>query len=321
MPVADRLLAGAAGNPLALLEIPALLSDDQLAGRAPLESPLRPGMEIKRAFRMRVDRLPEETRRALLVAAASESPRADTILAGLAAIGIGADALDAAESAGLVQLEDGRLDFRHPLLRSTAYYAALAGERRAVHRALADGRARRQRRARLAPGLRERRPRRGGRRGRSRTRRWTRARRGAPGTAARDFARSAQLSPGDEERARRLLEAALEAAAVGSVDQALAHLDEAGARTRTPASRRRCGGGGRTCGSACRSTRTPTTRCVGEADARARRRPAARRGDVPRGVRRAHEHGRHGGADRDRGPLPRARRGPRPGPGAARRCS
>ncbi|HEY6886774.1 MAG TPA: ATP-binding protein, partial [Solirubrobacter sp.] len=41
--VAQRLIATAAGNPLALLEIPGLLSAGQLAGREPLEDPLRPG--------------------------------------------------------------------------------------------------------------------------------------------------------------------------------------------------------------------------------------------------------------------------------------
>src|SRR5262249_25312025 len=40
--VAERLVATAAGNPLALVELPGLLSDGQLAGREPLEDPLRP---------------------------------------------------------------------------------------------------------------------------------------------------------------------------------------------------------------------------------------------------------------------------------------
>src|SRR3954469_17016876 len=40
---AARLGETAAGNPLALLEIPGLLSPAQLAGREPLEDPLRPG--------------------------------------------------------------------------------------------------------------------------------------------------------------------------------------------------------------------------------------------------------------------------------------
>jgi hypothetical protein len=109
-PVAERLIAGAAGNPLALLEIPTLLSDAQLAGREPLESPLQPGTGIKRAFRRRVDQLPEDARRAVLVAAASEGSRVDTIVGGLRAIGLDAAALEPAEAADLVRIADGRLD-------------------------------------------------------------------------------------------------------------------------------------------------------------------------------------------------------------------
>ncbi len=121
VPEAERLVAGAAGNPLALQEIPTLLTDAQLAGREPLESPLRPGTGIKRAFRRRVDQLPDDARRALLVAAASESSRVDAILGGMREIGLDADALEPAEAAELVRVAAGRLDFRHPLLRSTAY--------------------------------------------------------------------------------------------------------------------------------------------------------------------------------------------------------
>ena len=70
LPVAERLVAGTGGNPLALLEVPTLLSDAQLEGREPLASPLRPGAGIKAAFRRRVEQLPEDGQRALLVAAA-----------------------------------------------------------------------------------------------------------------------------------------------------------------------------------------------------------------------------------------------------------
>ena len=53
--VADRLVETSAGNPLALLEIPRLLSDGQRAGREPLEEPLRPGTGVERAFRRALD--------------------------------------------------------------------------------------------------------------------------------------------------------------------------------------------------------------------------------------------------------------------------
>ena len=45
--------------------------------------------------------------------------------------------IDEAESSGLVILEGGQLDFRHPLVRSLAYSEASAVERRRVHAALA----------------------------------------------------------------------------------------------------------------------------------------------------------------------------------------
>src|SRR5919107_1731437 len=92
--VSERLVENAAGNPLALLEIPTLLTDAQLAGREPLETPLPAGTGIQRAFRRRIDELPEDARRALLVAAASDSARPATILRGLEAVGLDEHALE-----------------------------------------------------------------------------------------------------------------------------------------------------------------------------------------------------------------------------------
>src|SRR4051812_23669810 len=86
--VADRLVATAAGNPLALLEIPGLLSPGQLAGRERLEEPLRPGTNVERAFAATVEALPEPTRRALLVAAAAGTRRLDVVGRGLGAAGL-----------------------------------------------------------------------------------------------------------------------------------------------------------------------------------------------------------------------------------------
>ncbi|MDA0163683.1 ATP-binding protein, partial [Solirubrobacter ginsenosidimutans] len=136
--VADRLIATAAGNPLALLEIPGLLSAGQLAGREPLEDPLRPGTNVERAFAAAVSALPERTRRALLLAAAASTRRVDAIARGLTAAELSLTDLEPAEAARIVVLADAELEFRHPLLRSTVYYSASLPERRAVHAALAD---------------------------------------------------------------------------------------------------------------------------------------------------------------------------------------
>jgi DNA-binding CsgD family transcriptional regulator len=135
--VAERLVATTAGNPLALIEIPSLLSDDQRSGRAGLEDPLPAGLGIDRAFSRRLAQLPAETRMALLVAAASDASRLETVLYALGELGVDPVALEPAEAAQLVTIQDLRLEFRHPLLRSSVYSNASSPERRAVHRALA----------------------------------------------------------------------------------------------------------------------------------------------------------------------------------------
>jgi DNA-binding CsgD family transcriptional regulator len=135
--VRDWLVGQTAGNPLALLEIPAGLSADQLVGRAPLPAvpPLSEGLE--RLFADRAGGLPRPTRTALLVSAAEETAPLATVLRAAAALGADAAALDPAEQAGLVRVRGGHLTFRHPLVRSAVYQAATTSERRAAHHALA----------------------------------------------------------------------------------------------------------------------------------------------------------------------------------------
>jgi DNA-binding CsgD family transcriptional regulator len=224
--VADRLVSTAAGNPLALLEIPRQLSDGQRAGREPLEEPLRPGTGVERAFRRALDALDDDARRALLVAATAHTGRLDVIEPALREAGLSATHLAPAENARLIAVSDGEVDFRHPLLRSTAYHATSAAERRGAHAALA---------ATAPEGSPE--------------RAWHLAAgavapdeavaaalevaaldargRGAHATAARDFGRAAQLTPDDEPRARRLLEAAVDATRSGEPDRAFALLGDA----------------------------------------------------------------------------------------------
>ena len=74
----------------------------------------------------------------MLVAAASGSRTVDSLLRALAASGLDASALEAAESAGLVNIDGFALEFRHPLVRSTVYHGSPAGDRQAAHRALAS---------------------------------------------------------------------------------------------------------------------------------------------------------------------------------------
>ncbi|MEV0360579.1 AAA family ATPase [Nocardia sp. NPDC050697] len=212
-----RALVEAAGNPLALLELPALLAAE-VPGAAP-EQPLP--QRLRQAFHGRVARLPVATRTLLLVAAAADAADLGTVLRAGAALGAGAAELSPAERAGLVRTGTAGVVFRHPLLRSAVYQGAPLPERLAVHRALAaaatgpenaDIRAWHLAAAATGPdeevaaAL-------------ERTAERARARSGYHGAVAA-YERAAALSVDDAARARRLLPAAETAAEAGLLDLA-----------------------------------------------------------------------------------------------------
>ena len=226
--VADRLYELTSGNPLALVELPHVLSVAQLDGHEAFEQPLNLGTRVERAFRGRMEALGPEAQQALLIASASESDRLDTIVATLAEVGISPSALQDAEDSGLISLVAESLRFRHPLARSAVYHAAAPSERRAAHAALA--------RALGAPRDVERRA-------------WhlasaalgpdeevadalesaasaARERVGYAGASAA-YERAARLSPTEGQRLRRLLAAADAAWLAGQTPRAVALLEEA----------------------------------------------------------------------------------------------
>jgi DNA-binding CsgD family transcriptional regulator/tetratricopeptide (TPR) repeat protein len=137
-PVREWLLAQAAGNPLALLELPVGLSAPQLQGRAPLPetTPLSSG--LRAAFVQRLERLPADTRTALLIAALDDREEVATVMRAAGEAGLSEDALDGAEHEGLLRVSDSRVEFRHPLVRSAVLESSTHSERRAAHGALAD---------------------------------------------------------------------------------------------------------------------------------------------------------------------------------------
>jgi DNA-binding CsgD family transcriptional regulator len=132
-----RIVAEARGNPLALLELPHGLSSASLAGGFAVAPSLPLMRRVEGSFRRQVDRLPAETQRLLLVAAAE--PVGDPMLLWRAAaeLGIPIESGAPAEGADLITVGT-RVTFRHPLLRSAIYHAAPPNERRNVHRALAS---------------------------------------------------------------------------------------------------------------------------------------------------------------------------------------
>jgi DNA-binding CsgD family transcriptional regulator len=135
--VRDRIIAETRGNPLALLELPRGLTPAELAGGFGLADAPPLADRIEQSFLRRLESVPPETQRLLLTAAAE--PVGDVTLLWRAAerLGIGADRLAPAESAGLIEVA-GRVRFRHPLVRSAVYRAAAVSDRREVHRALAE---------------------------------------------------------------------------------------------------------------------------------------------------------------------------------------
>jgi DNA-binding CsgD family transcriptional regulator len=134
--VRDQILAETQGNPLALLELPRGLTPQELAGGFGLPSAMRLSGGIEENFRRRVDVLPDQTRRLLLIAAAEPLGDPALVWGAAARLGISAEAAAPATEAGLVEF-GMRVRFRHPLVRSAVYGSAVPLERQKVHAALA----------------------------------------------------------------------------------------------------------------------------------------------------------------------------------------
>jgi AAA ATPase domain len=137
--VAERILAEARGNPLALLELPRASTTADLGGGFEIPGGGLVPDRVEDSFRLRVASLPEGTR--LLLLAAAAEPLGDPGLLRAAASRLGLDEQAKgeaeAEAEGLIRVGD-RVAFRHPLVRSAVYHGAPAEDRRLVHRALAE---------------------------------------------------------------------------------------------------------------------------------------------------------------------------------------
>ena len=136
----DRLLAEAAGNPLALVELPKAMRPGLPASRG-LPPPLLPlTARLERAFAAQESELPAATRTVLLAAAADDGGGLPEVLAAASALtgtAVTADALLPAIAAGLAEIDETGLRFRHSLIRSAIYQTAGLSQRRAAHAALA----------------------------------------------------------------------------------------------------------------------------------------------------------------------------------------
>ncbi|WP_231558470.1 ATP-binding protein [Modestobacter caceresii] len=128
-----RLLAEAAGNPLALVELPLERARDDGA-------PLTLTARLEHAFAARLPGLPDATRDLLLVAALEDEGDLGEALAAASTLRgdeVTADALTSAVEVGLVAADGGKLTFRHPLVRHAIRQRATLAERQRAHIALA----------------------------------------------------------------------------------------------------------------------------------------------------------------------------------------
>jgi DNA-binding CsgD family transcriptional regulator len=243
-PLSRSTWEATAGNPLALLELPAAG-----APALPVE-PVRLSTRLVHAYERRLAGLPEATRQALLLVAVAGSAD-DAVAEALAEQGLDLGDLEPAEAADLLGSDQATRDdhddraigtglrFRHPLIRSAVYHAAAPGRKRAAHRTLAAVHGRRagagapERRAfhlaaatagtdedvaaQLTDAAR------------------SAAARNSHVTALALLERASRISPSGPARIRRLLEAALTAQTAGNVAAATPLLDLALVETDDPA--------------------------------------------------------------------------------------
>jgi DNA-binding CsgD family transcriptional regulator len=122
-PTFVRVARASGGNPFYALEIATALDRGSLGDDLPVP------VDVTGLVESRLTRLPTATRRALLVAAALAQPTTEIV---------DADALAAAEDAGILSIDQHRIRFAHPLFASAVYAQAHASERRRLHRRLAS---------------------------------------------------------------------------------------------------------------------------------------------------------------------------------------
>src|SRR5919201_6967908 len=135
-PLLVRLHEGADGNPFLALELGrALLRRKRLpAPGEPL--PVPPG--LRQLLVARIAELPPDSREAVLVAAALARPDPELVRAALARPKA-EEALATAIEAEVLELDEGRIRFSHPLFPSSVYAETSPAGRRRVHRQLAGG--------------------------------------------------------------------------------------------------------------------------------------------------------------------------------------
>ncbi len=255
--VRQRVLEEAAGNPLALVELPVTAS--QRDSRGALNGWIPLTRRLEQAFASRLPGLPAVTLTALLAAGLNDGDALAEVLAAASLVaGARVSVADLAEAvaAGLAEVDGQSVRFRHPLVRSAVCEAAGLARRQAMHRALAE----------VLAGVPDRQV-------------WHRAaasvgpdeevaagleavadrafRRGAIAEQATALAQAARLSPSSGQRGQRLIRAAWAFHDLGRRQTTLRLLDEAELLDLEPGDRLRLSWYREIVGSATRSGARP----------------------------------------------------------------
>jgi hypothetical protein len=134
--VRARIIEETRGNPLALLELYQGLGPAELAGGFALPDAADLPRRIEDQYAGRLDDLPDDVQRLVLLAAADPVGDTTRILQASQLLGLDIRAMNLAAAAGLLEV-GAHVRFRHPLVRSAAYRAADVKARRIAHEALA----------------------------------------------------------------------------------------------------------------------------------------------------------------------------------------
>jgi DNA-binding CsgD family transcriptional regulator len=221
----ERACRATGGNPLALMEV--AKGVDPLGLDAGPDGVVPVPAAISEVVLRRVRRLGATAMRLAVVAAAHGDGDVTVVERAATFLGLDIERITESEGVGLLTLRSGRIEFRHPLVRSAVYGAATPEARRQAHRALAavlsdrdvDRRAWHLASAAVGTDV-----------AASNALRQAAARareRSAYAVAAASFERAARINPDDRERGELLWEAARSAWEAGLVDRARDLLVEA----------------------------------------------------------------------------------------------
>jgi hypothetical protein len=134
--VGRQVVAGTAGNPLALTEVGHHLSAAERSGALPLPEPLHLGARLEALLYERVRSLPASARMLLLLAAAEPAAEPGLLWKSAELLGVSQEEGDIPGVTAVIRF-DPDVCFLPPMMRSAVYHSAAAGERRRAHQALA----------------------------------------------------------------------------------------------------------------------------------------------------------------------------------------